>query len=201
MTLLDGQNIITCLCYQLHDVNFDLLVTEILSLWTFAFIILFTDKISQNISRRELKALKIVLLIVFMYSVVPKVQEKIMVHPVFGIRDAPINIRKLFKKSIKRKIAENLLIPMAPNCKYKKEDIADTAIFSVSNNYSIEYGSKYLRSRGKKIPSSDDMFYHLSKLGRSEVIRLFKRVNDHLLREAKRRGCFQEEGVVRTGYP
>jgi len=86
----------------------------------------------------------------------------------------PINIRKLFKKSIKREVAENLLIPMASNCKYKKEDIADTAIFSVSNNYSIEYGSKYLRSRGKKIPSSDDVFYHFSKLDKSEVIRLFK---------------------------
>ena len=75
----------------------------------------------------------------------------------------PTNIRKLFKKSIKREIAENLLIPMARNCKYKKKNIADTANFSVSNNYSIEYGSKYLRSKRKKVPSGDDVFYHLSK--------------------------------------
>jgi len=113
----------------------------------------------------------------------------------------PVGIRKLLKKSIRRKIAENLLIPMAGNCTYRREDIANTAIFSVSNNFSIEYSSKYLRSKRKKVPSSDDVFYHLSKLGKSEVIRLFKRVNDHLLREAKRRGCFQEEGVMCTGYP
>ena len=104
----------------------------------------------------------------------------------------PVNIRKLLKKSIRRKIAENLLIPMSGNCTYKREDIANTVIFSVSNNYSIEYGSKYLRSGGKRIPSGDDVFYHLSKLDKTGVIRLFKRVNDHLLREAKRRDVFKK---------
>ena len=68
------------------------------------------------------------------------------------------NIDKLLKKSIKKEITDNLLIPMAKNCDYTKKDIVDTVIFTISNSNFIEYGSKHLRDKKKKSPSSDTVF-------------------------------------------
>ena len=96
------------------------------------------------------------------------------------------NIGKLFKKSIKKEIVDNLLIPMAKNCDYTKRDIVNTVIFAVSNNIFVEYGSKYLRGKGKPSPSSDDVFYHLNKLTKKDVVWLFNQVNHNLLSQAKK---------------
>jgi len=98
------------------------------------------------------------------------------------------NIRKVFKKSIKKEIVDNLLIPMAKNCDYTKRDIVNTVIFAVSNNIFVEYGSKYLRGKGKTSPSSDDVFYHLNKLIKKDVVWLFNQVNHNLLSQAKKHG-------------
>ena len=103
------------------------------------------------------------------------------------------NIRKLFKKSIKKEIVDNLLISMAKNCDYTKRDIVNTVIFAVSNNIFVEYGSKHLRGKGKPSPSSDDVFYHLNKLTKKDVVWLFNQVNHNLLSQAKKTRCLQEE--------
>jgi len=101
------------------------------------------------------------------------------------------NIRKLFKKSIKKEIVNNLLIPMAKNCDYTKRDIVNTVIFAISNNNFVEYGSKYLRGKGKSSPSSDDVFYHLNKLTKKDVVWLFNQVNHNLLSQAKKYDVFE----------
>ncbi|HEC86511.1 MAG TPA: hypothetical protein ENI49_01375 [Thermoplasmatales archaeon] len=110
------------------------------------------------------------------------------------------NIRKLLKKSIQKDITDNLTIPMAKNCIYKKKDLVDTAIFSISNDNSIEYGCRYLRGKGKNPPSSDDVFYHLNKLTKKNVIWLFDQVNHTLLTEVKKKGDFQGKDILWSGY-
>ena len=100
------------------------------------------------------------------------------------------NIGKLFKKSIKKEIVDNLLISMAKNCDYTKRDIVNTVIFAVSNNNFVEYGSKHLRGKGKPSPSSDDVFYHLNKLTKKDVVWLFNQVNHYLLSQAKKYHVF-----------
>jgi len=102
------------------------------------------------------------------------------------------NIRKLFKKSIQKEIVDNLLIPMAENCDYTKRDIVNTVIFAISNNNFVEYGSKHLRGKGKHSPSSDDVFYHLNKLAKKDVVWLFNQVNHNLLSQAKKQGVFKK---------
>jgi len=101
------------------------------------------------------------------------------------------DIHKLFKKSIKKEIAGKLPIKMASNCNYTKKDIVNTVIFAISNNNFVEYGSKHLRSKGKRFPSSDDVFYHLDKLNKKNVIWLFDQVNHALLSQVKNYGIFR----------
>lgn len=49
-------------------------------------------------------------------------------HPSYTQKD----IGKLLKKSIKNRVIKNLSLTMAKNCDYKKEEIINTVIFSVS---------------------------------------------------------------------
>ena len=81
---------------------------------------------------------------------------------------------------------------MAKNCDYTKRDIVNTVIFAVSNNIFVEYGSKHLRGKGKPSPSSDDVFYHLNKLAKKDVVWLFNQVNHNLLSQAKKQGVFKK---------
>ena len=101
------------------------------------------------------------------------------------------NIGKLLKESIKKEITNNLLIPMAENCVYTRKDIVNTIIFTISNNNFVEYGSKYLRGKGKPSPSGDNVFYHLNKLTKKDVVWLFNQVNHNLLSQAKKYDVFE----------
>jgi putative transposase len=98
------------------------------------------------------------------------------------------DIHKLFKKSIKNEIADNLPIEIASNADYTKREITGTILFAISNNISIEYASKFLRKKKIHSPSGDTIFYHLRKLEKNDVMKLFGHVNNTLLSHARRFG-------------
>ena len=79
---------------------------------------------------------------------------------------------------------------MAGNCTYTKKDISNTVVFSVSNNNFIEYSSKRLRDKKGFCPSSDTVFYHLSKLDENTVFSVFQQENQALLKQAEKYNVF-----------
>jgi len=95
--------------------------------------------------------------------------------------------RKLVKKVIGRRICDALPIKMAKNCEYKKEDIVNVVLFSIADNVSIEYGSERMRENGMKVPSGDDIFYHLDRLEAKDVLSAFYSVNSDVIRKKERR--------------
>lgn len=95
--------------------------------------------------------------------------------------------RKLVKKFIGKRICKALPIKIARNCEYKKEDIVNVVLFSIADNVSIEYGSKRMREKGVKVPSGDDIFYHLNSLETREVLSAFCEVNFTIIKKKRRR--------------
>ena len=100
------------------------------------------------------------------------------------------DISKFLKNSIREEFVNSLPIPMAENCTYTKKNIINTVIFSVSNNNFIEYSSKRLRDKKGFCPSSDAVFYHLSKLSKEMVFSMFQQVNQTLLKQAEKHNVF-----------
>ena len=103
-----------------------------------------------------------------------------------------LDISKRIKKTIKNELVCSLPLAMAGNCIYTKENIVNTVVFSVSNNNFIEYGSKRLRDKRGFCPSSDTVFYHLSKLGKETVFSMFHQVNCKMVNQAERYGIFDK---------
>lgn len=102
------------------------------------------------------------------------------------------NISKRLKKTVERGIASAILLKMGKNCAYSKEEIIKTVIFSISNNNFVEYGSRRLRSNGLDFPSSDDVFYHLGKLGEKNVFSAFLNSNANVLGKARKCGVLNK---------
>jgi putative transposase len=100
------------------------------------------------------------------------------------------DIGKLLKKSIKKEFIDILPLPMAANCFYSKKDIINTVIYSVTNNTFVEYGSKKLKKKRGISPSSDVVFYHLSKLDAQNVFSTLQQTNDILLKHVQNHGIF-----------
>jgi hypothetical protein len=82
---------------------------------------------------------------------------------------------------------------MAENCNYTKEQILNTVFFAVSEDTYVEYAVNRLQTASPlgKVPSSDNVFYHLYKLDSITVFSTFQQVNSTMLTEAKHMGVFK----------
>ncbi len=100
------------------------------------------------------------------------------------------DIGKLLKKSLKDDFITDLPLQMANNCIYTKEDILNTVLFAISKDIYVEYATERLLWKTQKIPSSDDVFYHLNKLTAKQVFSTFNQVNTCLLTQAAQQGIF-----------
>lgn len=102
------------------------------------------------------------------------------------------DIGKYLKKSLKNNFIDPLLLPMAGNCTYTKEQILNTVFFAVSEDTYIEYAVDRLQTNMPgDVPSSDDVFYHLNKLDSKTVFSTFQQVNSTVLSQAKHQGVFK----------
>ncbi len=96
------------------------------------------------------------------------------------------DISNYLKRFLKNNFIDSLLLPMAENCTYTKEQILNTVFFAVSEDTYVEYAVDRLQTNIKgDIPSSDDVFYHLNKLDSKTVFSTFQRVNSTVLTQVK----------------
>lgn len=82
-----------------------------------------------------------------------------------------MNLFQRLHKSVSRTFGTQINFPWAPNATYTISDVCAVVIFAAIRSLSIPKASQRLRKKGRRVPEGSVVLHHLSKPGRTRILK------------------------------
>lgn len=112
-----------------------------------------------------------------------------------------MNLFQRLYKLVSRTVETKVTIQAAPNATYTISDVCAVVVYAAVRHLSIPKASRRLRKKGKHVPEGSVVLHHLSKRGRTRILkRCAREILRHQMALARKQRLFQKKVDVAIDF-